>query len=200
MRKPRWKLQSMPWTTLVHRILLHAFALLGLATVIVILIHQLEPQPPRLVGYDAKYEPEYTRPPCYCGESVSEAIDLGCTYDELSAGWLPSHCRDAELTAEFAALGDNPDGGWKYWADSNHTQPLTLEQVSYYADIQPENFHMSYEWHVQHCFFLWRKEHRMKATGRVYDPRSDTEHHILHCIMMLTTPSRGTSAGATLIG
>ncbi|KAF2035916.1 hypothetical protein EK21DRAFT_45033, partial [Setomelanomma holmii] len=118
---------------------------------------------------------------CYCGASVAEAKFLNCIYDELSAGWLPPHCRDDALTAEFVSLGDDPSGGWLYWADKNRTQSLTLEQVGRYADIQPENFHMSYEWHRQHCFFLWRKEHRMKARGRVFDPRSDSEHHVKHC-------------------
>jgi hypothetical protein len=42
---------------------------------------------------------------CDCGESVAEAISLGCKFDALSMAWLPEHCRDDELTAEFDMTG-----------------------------------------------------------------------------------------------
>lgn len=66
------------------------------------------------------------RASCYCGESTSEAKTMGCKYDALSAAWLPAHCRDDELTAEFLA---HKDGPWHYWADQSHTKELTLDEV-----------------------------------------------------------------------
>ena len=42
---------------------------------------------------------------CDCGESVEEAKSLGCKFDALSMAWLPEHCRDDELTAEFDTTG-----------------------------------------------------------------------------------------------
>jgi hypothetical protein len=195
-----WKRPSLHCLRLLQQGLLYTFALIGTTSTIISIIRTLRLSGPSQVMYDSEYSATYEQPPCYCGSTVAEARATGCIYDELSTSWLPSHCRDDELTAEFTSLGDSPAGGWMYWADKNHTQPLTLDQVSQYADIQPTNFHMSYEWHRQHCFFLWRKEHRMKAKRMVYDPRSDSEHHILHCIMMLSMVSNGTAAGATLIG
>ena len=42
---------------------------------------------------------------CDCGKSVAEAVSLGCKFDALSMAWLPEHCRDDELTAEFDTTG-----------------------------------------------------------------------------------------------
>jgi hypothetical protein len=42
---------------------------------------------------------------CVCGETTEEAISLGCKFDSLSMAWLPDHCRDDELTAEFETTG-----------------------------------------------------------------------------------------------
>lgn len=42
---------------------------------------------------------------CDCGGSVVEAVSLGCKFDALSMAWLPEHCRDDELTAEFDTTG-----------------------------------------------------------------------------------------------
>lgn len=47
---------------------------------------------------------------CYCGTSSTEAKSMGCKYDSLAAAWLPEHCRDDELTAEFDRSGDGPNG------------------------------------------------------------------------------------------
>lgn len=42
---------------------------------------------------------------CDCGNSVAEAISRRCKFDALSMAWLPEHCRDDELTAEFDTTG-----------------------------------------------------------------------------------------------
>jgi hypothetical protein len=49
---------------------------------------------------------------CDCGDSVAEATSLGCKFDSLSMAWLPEHCRDDELTAEFNTAGNGPNGTW----------------------------------------------------------------------------------------
>lgn len=47
---------------------------------------------------------------CYCGNSTMEAKSMGCKYDSLAAAWLPEHCRDDELTAEFELSGPGENG------------------------------------------------------------------------------------------
>lgn len=139
------------------------------------------------------------RESCYCGESTTEARARGCKYDSLCAAWLPDHCRDAELTAEFERSGDGPDGKWLYWADRNHTMPLTVEQVAELGNDPTATFHMSGQWHVTHCFYLWRLEHRSRFTRHLFvEGRSDTEKHILHCQHVVHHPKKGVVAGVTL--
>lgn len=139
-----------------------------------------------------------TLEPCYCGDSISEAQKLGCRHDSLSTAWLPERCRDDELLAEFEHAGPGVDGAWEYWADRNHTHPLSLHEVSLLGDKQPELFHTMLEWHRNHCIFLWRKEHRAKFSGITFDPDTDNEEHIIHCGMMLLEDSYGTTAGVRL--
>lgn len=118
---------------------------------------------------------------CYCGDTISEAKALGCQYDPLSVSWLPPHCRDDELTAEFNQ--DGPGGAWPYWADREMTQPLTIEQVGELAakPFQEAEFWTTFGWHISHCSFYWRKEWRMRARGLQVENRYDRESHIKHC-------------------
>jgi len=137
---------------------------------------------------------------CDCGANTREALSLGCKYDSLAAAWLPPHCRDDELTAEFERSGDGPNGTWTYWADTAHTQPLTLDEVALLADTPERRFHMSNHWHVVHCIFYWRKEHRFRFTNgqKIVEPRSDSEHHIKHCGEMFLGHEYGTISGVAL--
>ncbi|KAI0159056.1 hypothetical protein BJ166DRAFT_529259 [Pestalotiopsis sp. NC0098] len=121
---------------------------------------------------------------CYCGTTSTEAIALGCKYDSLAAAWLPDHCRDDELTAEFDRSGDGPNGTWLYFKDTHHTIPISVEEIQWLGDTPDERFHMDYSWHEVHCLFYWRKEHRFRLNGKTLDPRSDTEEHIKHCGMV----------------
>ncbi|KUJ23686.1 uncharacterized protein LY89DRAFT_679028 [Mollisia scopiformis] len=118
---------------------------------------------------------------CYCGKSSTEAIAMGCKYDSLAAAWLPEHCRDDDLTAEFDRSGDGPNGTWLYWKDKARTIPITPEEIQWMGDTPDARFHMDYSWHEVHCLFYWRKEHRFRFNGKILDPRSDSEEHILHC-------------------
>jgi hypothetical protein len=120
---------------------------------------------------------------CDCGASIAEAISMGCKFDSLAAAWLPAHCRDDELTAEFQTVGDGPDGNWIYYADVNHTSTLTLDEVAALADIPSATVHMGPTHHKMHCRFYWRKQYRVKSKndGRIVEPNFDNEGHIKHC-------------------
>ncbi|KAF2099051.1 hypothetical protein NA57DRAFT_76287 [Rhizodiscina lignyota] len=150
--------------------------------------------------WDSNYHIKYATPPCDCGDSVAEASSRGCKYDELSTAWYPQRCRDDELTEEFHNAGDGADGTWQYFADRNFTEPLSVHQVSLYGDDPERGFFMSREWHVVHCLFNWRKEHRLKARGKFYDPVFDGEGHVRHCITVITLPSKATQSTVRLHG
>ena len=135
---------------------------------------------------------------CDCGNSTAEAVALGCKYDSLAAAWLPEHCRDDELTAEFERSGPGVDGSWTYWADGAHTKEISTDEIAKMADHPGVLFHMTGHWHVIHCIFYWRKEHRARFNGKMVEPRSDSEDHIKHCGKMFLDPGRSTAAGVAL--
>lgn len=123
---------------------------------------------------------------CNCGHSIEEAITNKCKYDSLSTTWLPPHCRDDELDEEWLKAGPNEDGSWNYYADQEGTVLLSVEEVAALADTNG-SFWVTMEWHIKHCAFLWRKEHRIQAgiSGKRMDKRNDGAHHIAHCEQMM---------------
>ncbi|TVY37677.1 hypothetical protein LOCC1_G008021 [Lachnellula occidentalis] len=135
---------------------------------------------------------------CACGNSTAEAIELGCVYDSLSPAWLQPYCQDAELTAEFETLGDGPNGTWTYYADRNHTQELSMPEVMALADDPAARFHVSWEWHVVHCYMYWIKQFRANTNGIVVEARFDNEGHIRHCAEVFQNRVYGTASGVVL--
>lgn len=183
--------------TAAKDIVLASLALVGLIVGTFGMLHRH--QHDEKISQDAATGHGLARESCYCGNSTAEARQRGCKYYSLSAAWLPDHCRDDELTAEFERLGDGPDGNWLYWADKNHTQPLTIEQVAELGDDPSATFHMSGKWHVTHCFFLWRLEHRSRFNGKFVEGRFDSEKHILHCMKVAGQHLQiGTMSGVSL--
>jgi hypothetical protein len=143
-----------------------------------------------------KHQTEPACETCDCGNSTEEAVALGCKYDSLAAAWLPPHCRDDELTAEFERAG--PGGKWTYWVDIEHAKEISIEDISKYANNQELRFYMTGEWHFYHCIYYWRKEHRARFNGKIVEPRSDSEEHIKHCGQIFLEPGNHTVAGVAL--
>jgi hypothetical protein len=139
-----------------------------------------------------------SRPGCDCGNSIAEAISLGCKFDSLSMAWLPEICRDDELTTEFDTAGDGPNGTWLYFANTEHTIEVDVATVAAMGDDPSARAHMGKTWHMVHCLFYWRKQFRARFNGKIVEPRSDTEVHIKHCGMVFQDPGYGTISGVAL--
>ncbi|KAI0394595.1 hypothetical protein F5Y17DRAFT_466210 [Xylariaceae sp. FL0594] len=125
---------------------------------------------------------------CLCGHTQEEAHSLGCIYDSMAAAWLPTACRDDDLTAKFDRAGPGPDGQWSYYHDEEGTRLITTKAEI--ADLGPKggSFWASQEWHAAHCAFYWQKYKRMGATGAVMEERFDTLHHVEHCGKLVLQP------------
>lgn len=182
--------------------MIYALAFWGIFNIITQIIHKLpdfihhqHPEAQDLKTASISHEP---RRSCACGSSTAEAIALGCVYDSLSPAWMQPYCQDAELTAEFETLGDGPNGTWKYYADRNHTQELSMPEVMALADDPAARFHVSWEWHVVHCYMYWIKQFRAQTTGIVVEGRFDNEGHIRHCAEVFQNRVYGTSSGVVL--
>ena len=98
----------------------------------------------------------------------------------MAAAWLPPDCRDEELSTMFETKGNGPDGTWNYFADSNRTVRITVEEVSMLAD-QRRKFYTDWEWHVGHCLYYWHKDFRSKSTKVTVEKRYATYGHLSHC-------------------
>ena len=119
---------------------------------------------------------------CNCGTSVAEAMSMGCKYDLLASAWLPGHCRDDELSAQFDAASSK--GSWDYYSDRNGSRSLNLTEVGLLADHPEERYWTTREWHIVHCVFYWHKLHRSRNTGVQIEGRYDASGHIKHCGMV----------------
>ncbi|KAI1327350.1 hypothetical protein F5Y16DRAFT_372263 [Xylariaceae sp. FL0255] len=139
---------------------------------------------------------------CSCGASVAEARSLSCSFDTLSGAWLPQYCIDSELTAQFERSGDGPGGSWQYFADRERTREMTIDEVAALADRPNAVYYASSDWHIQHCWFLWRKEVRQKYTGVTLEGRFNNVGHVEHCARAVAKaikqPELGVELGVAL--
>ena len=123
---------------------------------------------------------------CRCGSSTAEAKAMGCKFDLLGPAWYPDHCRDDELTTEFLKGGGGPNGTWQFWKDHAHTIPMTIEEVSLIPDDPEGAFYSTWEFHVKHCTFQWRKFIRSLERGIVnVDMENTGTGHVDHCEMVI---------------
>lgn len=119
---------------------------------------------------------------CLCGSSIAEAKANGCKFDLLGPSWAPDHCRDDELTAEFLKAGTGVNGTWEFWWDHEHTKPMSIDEVSMLADDPEGAFYGTWEYHVKHCTYQWRKHTRALMKGIInMDMENVGLGHIQHC-------------------
>lgn len=126
-----------------------------------------------------------------CGNSSSEAISLGCSFDIMSFAWLPPRCFDRELMNQFLAIRD-----WKWYLDTEGRQTVDLASV---AAGQYDQLYVTQEYHMYHCTYMWRKMHRAIAAGAVVDGYIGDIHHTAHCEMQILDRSRSLDAISTSI-
>lgn len=112
----------------------------------------------------------------HCGTSRDEARSLGCHFDPMSFSWLPASCYDADLTAEFLSLKD-----WEWFTDSDGS-PASRDTV---LEGGYDELFVSWEYHLLHCTYAWRKMHRALLDGRPMDDYIAKYTHTTHCEHML---------------
>ncbi|KAK0124853.1 hypothetical protein ONS96_008732 [Cadophora gregata f. sp. sojae] len=120
-----------------------------------------------------------------CGSSPAEAKALGCTFDIISFCWLPNRCYDAELSQRLDKLSN-----WEWFLDHNKTQPVAKSDA---LTGELDGLYVSWEYHVQHCVFMWEKMHRAFLGGgkRAVDGYIGVFSHTQHCGKMLLTRGEG---------
>jgi hypothetical protein len=119
---------------------------------------------------------------CLCGFTTAEGITRYCKFDEIELCWLRLECIDFELTHEFTTASRSDKGGvWLYLTELDGKHRL-INGTELLMLIEPgRTIWFTYEQHVAHCVFAWRKQFRQRFTGIVMPMTASDEGHIRHC-------------------
>ncbi|KAK4164425.1 hypothetical protein QBC43DRAFT_50377 [Cladorrhinum sp. PSN259] len=124
-----------------------------------------------------------------CGNSIQEAINKGCVFDELSKAWLSPVCPRTgtdEFLESSMRLGNMST--WKYWADEQGTTELTFGQLSQRIQNNPGE---KWSWvgtdreHMAHCAYLIIRLAYAHKTGARVDMLTANYMHTKHCTLMM---------------
>lgn len=117
-----------------------------------------------------------------CGNSSAEALSRDCRFDMVSFSWLPPACLTAEDVADEAEfMAVQP---WRWFVE---TEDIHRKEI-FEAEVRKGEFNViftSWEWHVTHCVFLWKKMHRALLSGGEVDTYMRNYGHTTHCGDML---------------
>ncbi|KAI4655504.1 hypothetical protein J4E93_000216 [Alternaria ventricosa] len=128
---------------------------------------------------------------CLCGVTTAEGISGNCKFDEIELCWLKPECIDFELTHEFTTASRSDKGGvWLYQTELDGKYRL-INGTELSMLIEPgRTIWFTYEQHVAHCVFAWRKQFRQQFTGIVMPMTASDEGHIRHCGEMFMLDAR----------
>ena len=107
-----------------------------------------------------------------CGSSREEALSRGCTFDPLTAAWLPASC-SRKWTEEFV---NTP--GMGYYTENNGAEPIDYSIMPFNATYYTNRVH-----HVAHCIFLLLRLGEIGG-GRL-DHMTLNPKHQRHCINLI---------------
>ncbi|KAK3996619.1 hypothetical protein QBC44DRAFT_281490 [Cladorrhinum sp. PSN332] len=124
-----------------------------------------------------------------CGNSIQEAINKGCIFDELSKAWLSPVCPRTgtdEFLESSMRLGNQ--SAWKYWTDEQGTTELNFGQLSRRVQNNPGK---KWSWvgtdreHMAHCAYLIIRLAYAHKTGARVDMLTANYMHTKHCTLMM---------------
>ncbi|PVH88365.1 hypothetical protein DL98DRAFT_366642, partial [Cadophora sp. DSE1049] len=126
-----------------------------------------------------------------CGTSRDEALSRGCHFDVVSFTWVPHRCFDEELSNQFLALRD-----WEWFLD-----PEALEKVDVRSVLAGDHDHLyvTWEYHVCHCTYMWRKMHRAILKGVLLDGYLGSTPHTERCEMVLVDRQNPLNDTSTIV-
>lgn len=108
-----------------------------------------------------------------CGASRAEAIARKCAFDVMSFSWLPQGCYDADLTQQFLAMRN-----WTWTTEEDGKLVVPFDEVI--QGLHSE-LYVTWEYHIFHCAFAWRKFHRALESGVAVDSYLANVNHTHHC-------------------
>jgi hypothetical protein len=116
-----------------------------------------------------------------CGNSSSEAMALGCTFDPLSVNWIPVECSREGTDEWLEFTKTRPNMKFPFFRNFEGSVDIPNERaLSLSAD-----FHTTKSWHLGHCIYLLQRLHVGYLTGARVDSDTANIIHTKHCLKML---------------
>ena len=133
-----------------------------------------------------------------CGNSPDTARAMGCHFDIMSFSWLPAACYDTELSYNFTYAYPNvtTPTRWQWYEDEYGGKPVPL------ADVETGNYkklYVTWEYHVVHCVFMWKKLHRAVNSGGRVDSYVGNLAHTEHCARILLDQDEDMGGGSDIV-
>lgn len=128
-----------------------------------------------------------------CGNSPEDAKERGCKYSIVLHSWLPQAClTEAD---EEDAMDMYKDRHWFYRTSDGRN--LTVEELGA-GDYG--YFDTTFDWHVTHCMFVWKRLHRILLDPtQGLDSYTANYHHTSHCVKMIGGHPEGMKDSGTKI-
>lgn len=128
-----------------------------------------------------------------CGNSPEDAKARGCKYSIVLHSWLPEACLTAADDEDARDM--YKDRHWRYGTSSGHN--MTVEELGA-GDYG--YFDTSFDWHVTHCMYVWKRLHRILLDpAQQLDTYTANYHHTSHCVKMIGGHPEGMKDSGTKI-
>lgn len=107
----------------------------------------------------------------HCGTSRAEAISLGCSFDQLTATWLPATCSH-KYEDEFLNTT-----GMGYYTEIHGTEAVDFSKLEFNTTYYSNRVH-----HVAHCLYMFL---RLGDRDSPVDKMTLDSHHQKHCVALI---------------
>lgn len=180
IRKPTQK----SWVPTVTSFLLGLVTMAAAVAIYTTLLHQHGPSHARQIPHARNgSDPDTGLPLAWshgdCGNSPADALARGCKYSIVLHSWLPESCLTEE--DEKDAVDMYRDRTWTYKTSDGRN--LTMDELAmgdYWF------FGTSFDWHVTHCMYVWKRLHRILLDpSQELDSYTANYHHTSHCVEMI---------------
>ncbi|EFQ31080.1 hypothetical protein CGRA01v4_01974 [Colletotrichum graminicola] len=117
----------------------------------------------------------------HCGNTSTEARELGCVFDLLTNNWMPEYCSDPATDDEHRAWvleRRRSLGPWAFFHDDKAQHRVASEEAL--SDLVGSHIYTTTENHLAHCVFLARRMHRL-VTGEIAAVAHNSLAHTMHC-------------------
>lgn len=168
--KSRGMRKSLPVLSTVIKLLAVLASLCLILALLVLGNDIVHPSPPQFNLPHTAVEHPMTQQ--NCGSTPDEARRRGCIFDTISFSWSVPECYDAELVRELDALKT-----FRFFEDPEGRVGVPMEEV----EKGERSLHVTWEHHLWHCAFMWRKLHRAALANKPIDSYIGNYAHTQHC-------------------